>query len=133
MVNAKIRPKPLDFVAVLIGIAVVVIVSVAAYQRPTRGKELHITSAEGSWIYPLTEERVIEVNGPLGVTTVVIEDESVRVLDSPCPHKHCIQRGAITSPGHWNACLPNRVFLKIEGKSIAPKGTEVEPIDAHSH
>ncbi len=125
--EVRIRPKFIDFVAILIGIVVVVLISTAAYRRPVKGGEVHITSARGNWIYPITEDRVIDVEGPLGITKVSIADEAVRVLDSPCPQKLCILKGAITAAGHWNVCLPNRVFLSIEGP------TKGDSVDAHSH
>ena len=139
--------KPLDFLAIVIGIGAVILLSVAAYQGPARDTELHITISDGNWIYPLAEDRVIEVDGPLGTTTVVIDKKGVRITDSPCPQKLCIQKGEIRLPGQWNACLPNRVFLNIEGTRIDPEGTKLTPegtridpnttdggpIDAHSH
>ena len=125
----KIKPRFLDFVAILIGIVVIVLISAAAYRSPARSGELHITSARGNWIYPITEDRVIDVEGPLGITTVSIADEAVRVLDSPCPQKLCILKGAITAAGHWNACLPNQVFLSMEG----PRGTKGDTVDAQTH
>jgi len=125
----KIRPKFIDFVAILIGIVVLVFISTAAYRKPARNGEVHITSSKENWIYPITEDRVIDVEGPLGITKVSISDEAVRILDSPCPQKLCILKGAITATGHWNACLPNRVFLSIEG----PRDTKGDSVDAHSH
>jgi hypothetical protein len=125
----RFRPRALDYVAILIGIAVLASVTAAAYRRPARNKELHITTATGNWIYPISEDRTFEVEGPLGATSISISDEEVRILDSPCPQKLCIQKGSIKAVGHWNACLPNRVFLSIEGPGSADEGS----VDAHSH
>ncbi len=127
--QVRIKPRLLDFVAILIGIVVVVLISTAAYRRPARSREVHITSSRGDWIYSITEDRVIDVEGPLGITQVSIADEAVRVLDSPCPQKLCILKGAITAAGHWNACLPNQVFLSMEG----PRGTKGDSVDAQTH
>ena len=125
----RIRPKVLDFIAILIGIAALVFISAVVYQSPTRTKEVHITTAKGSWIYPISEDRELQVEGPLGITDISIANEEVRFLHSPCPQKLCIQKGSINAVGHWNACLPNRVFLNIEGS----EGGEGESVDAHSH
>jgi len=108
---------------------VVVLISTAAYRRPTRSGEVHITSSRGDWIYPLADDKVIDIEGPLGITRVSIADEAVRVLDSPCPQKLCILKGTIAAAGQWNACLPNQVFLSIEG----PRGAKGDSVDAQTH
>ena len=123
----RFRPKALDYVAILLGIAVIASVTAAAYRSPARTKELHITTAKECLIYPISENRVLEVEGPLGTTTISISDGEVKILSSPCPQKLCIQKGSIEAVGHWNACLPNRVFLSIEGRA------ERDSVDALSH
>jgi hypothetical protein len=63
--------------------------------------------------YPLSEDRIVEVAGPLGVTTVVIKDGEVYVSDSPCPNKVCIDMGRISDKGDSIICLPNRVYITV--------------------
>jgi hypothetical protein len=55
------------------------------------------------------------VEGPIGHTHVVIEGNRVRVTESPCRDKICIAAGWIEHTGEWTACLPNRVFVRVEG------------------
>jgi hypothetical protein len=57
------------------------------------------------------------VKGPLGETVVVISGGKARVEDSPCPDKLCVHMPAISKPGQWIACLPNRVFVRVRGSS----------------
>ncbi len=86
---------------------------------------MEITASGVTYYYPLTADRIVEVSGPLGTTRIAIVEGMVKIMDSPCPDKLCIQAGEITSAGNWLACLPNRIFVKILGK-------EAEPVDAHS-
>lgn len=59
----------------------------------------------------------IKVNGPLGETEVEVAEDKVRINSSPCPDKNCINQGWIEKPGQVLVCLPNRVVVKIEGKT----------------
>ena len=65
-------------------------------------------------IYPLNEDRIVELNGPLGKTIVEIRDKKVRVVDSPCPNKFCIHQGFVSKGSI--ICLPNRVVIIIGGE-----------------
>ena len=78
------------------------------------------------WVFPLDSTETLEVQGPLGTTTVEISPGSVRVLDSPCPEKICVKTGSISRPGQTIACLPNRVFVVIRGASGDDEGGEAD-------
>ncbi len=83
------------------------------------GNELSVVigGAEGEWIYPLDGDRTIEVAGPIGVSVVEIHGNHVHMASSPCKNQTCVAAGQIGSAGQWLACLPNRVFVRIEGKT----------------
>ncbi len=74
-----------------------------------------IEASGAQWIYTLDQDRVERVRGPLGDTIVVIRDGAARVESSPCPDKLCVLAGAISRPGQWVACLPNKVMVRIGG------------------
>ena len=76
---------------------------------------VEVQDPEGTFLYPLDQDRVVEAKGPLGFTTVYITQSKVWVHDSPCTNKVCIAMGIIRNPGQFVACLPNRVFVKITG------------------
>jgi hypothetical protein len=121
-----VKPKPLDYIAIIVAIAVTALTVVSAYRNPGGTEAVEISAAGGIWVYPLQQERTVEVDGPLGTTILRFEDGSVRFTDSPCPHKYCVLHGPLRGAGQWNACLPNRVFVKIRGQ-------RAKRIDAHSH
>jgi hypothetical protein len=85
------------------------------YTGENRAQRLVIETPSGKWIYPLTETRTVVVPGAIGNTTVRIENNTAFISDSPCPNKTCVNAAALKKTGDWNACLPNRVFLHIEG------------------
>ena len=85
------------------------------YTGENRAQRLVIETPSGKWIYPLTETRTVVVPGAIGNTTVRIENNTAFISDSPCPNKTCVNSAALKKTGDWNACLPNRVFLHIEG------------------
>jgi hypothetical protein len=115
--NAKVSIKPLDIVIIVLAVAAIAIASISVYDKKNAAPEVVITGQGGEWIYPLKDERQLEIDGPIGVTTVAIHDGKVRIVDSPCPNKTCVAAGAISEPGQWVACLPNQVFVRVEGSS----------------
>ena len=72
--------------------------------------------------YDIHEDRVINVEGPLGSTTVIIEDDGVRVEDSPCREKICIKMGKKKRVGEQIVCVPNRVIVEITGENETVDG-----------
>jgi hypothetical protein len=128
MTASRVRFKALDiaiFVLALLGIG---LLAFQTYVRGSGTPEITIEAAgagtgagtgpgtEQQWIYPLDGEATLHVPGPLGDTVVVVEEGGVRVISSPCPEKICIKTGKISKPGQWIACLPNRVFISIQGR-----------------
>jgi hypothetical protein len=86
---------------------------------------VEVRGPSGQWVFPVDSRQSLEVEGPLGITTVEIAGGSARVVDSPCPEKICVKTGAISRPGQAIACLPNRVIVVI-------RGAERDEIDAFS-
>lgn len=107
--------RPFDYVAFIVALAVLVTVSVYTYAGRSGPTSVRIEAAGAVWLYPIDEDRNVAVAGPLGDTVVAIRDGAAQVLRSPCPHKICISMGQIRDSGEWIACLPNRVFIRIEG------------------
>lgn len=105
---------PLDVLIVALATTALIILSISVYGGPSAAT-LSV-SAEGSeWIYPLSEDRIIEVPGLIGVTRIAIHNGAAHIEDSPCANKTCIASAPISRTGEWAACLPNGVFILIEG------------------
>jgi hypothetical protein len=132
MTASRVRIRALDIVIFLLALLTIGMISLQTYVGGRGTPEITISGAprgagqgaargadqgaEQQWIYPLDAEVTLRVPGPLGETVVVIEDGAVRVISSPCPEKICVKTGRISKPGQWIACLPNRVFISIQGR-----------------
>ena len=65
----------------------------------------------------LAENQIVHVTGPLGETEVEVKDGQARIRRSPCTKKLCIKSGFIRYADRIAACLPNRVVVRIQGRS----------------
>jgi len=114
----------LDLVFILVSLACIVGVSFSVYGGAGQARYVSIRTDEGVSMYALDRDRTVEARGPLGSTVIEISDGAVHVVSSPCKDKLCILKGELEERGDWTACMPNRVFIRIEG---AGKG-EVEDV-----
>lgn len=81
----------------------------------SKGHEVFIEEGgEIVGVFPLSEDRKIEVTGPLGISTVVIESGDVYMADSPCPNKICIHMGKKSERNDTIICIPNRVYITVK-------------------
>lgn len=107
------NPKILAAV-IAVGVAGAV-VALLLTKSTENDSKVHITAEGAEYaVVPLDEDRIINVPGPLGKTTVEIKGGRVRVLDSPCPNKICISQGWVERPGETIVCLPNRVSITVK-------------------
>jgi hypothetical protein len=126
---SKLPLKPLDFFVIAAASALTAFSAFAAYARPQARAQAVIrssgrTSAGGAslavgsgqtWVYPLDAAETLSIPGPLGDTVVEIREGRVRFVSSPCLNQTCVASGHISAQGQWAACLPNKVFVSIEG------------------
>jgi hypothetical protein len=112
------RLRLLDYIAFFLSLAVVGGFALFAYAGNDRGTDVVIEASGTQWIYPLDVNRRELVKGPLGDTVVVIQGGVASVEDSPCRDKLCVHMPAISKPGQWIACLPNKVFLRVRGNGV---------------
>ncbi|MDR1930034.1 MAG: NusG domain II-containing protein [Treponema sp.] len=116
--------KIADFAVLGLAVTAAVYSGVRIYGGGGSVSLLNIKGSGGSWIYPMERNERLEVSGPLGITAVELKDGGVRVLSSPCTNQNCISAGSIHSRGQWIACLPNGVFISIEGKGEDDGGVD---------
>lgn len=109
------RFHPWDLVILFISSVFTISTFILVYGSGQGDLQVIIEGPGQSWIYPLSTEETIQVRGPLGDTVVVIHQGSVHVDSSPCQNQLCVAAGEIRQQGQWVACLPNQVFVRIEG------------------
>ncbi|MDR0588922.1 MAG: NusG domain II-containing protein [Spirochaetaceae bacterium] len=112
-----------DGIVIVLALTVLVFSAVLVYAGPGRQKELVIQGPGESWVFPLDAEETVSVAGPLGATTVELRGGRARVLSSPCTNQLCVAAGTIHGRGHWIACLPNQVLVRVEATDDELDGT----------
>lgn len=65
--------------------------------------------------YSLAQNRTIDIQGPIGITQIVIENGKARFVRSPCPNQYCVHQGWLSHQGQAAICLPNQVSLELLG------------------
>lgn len=100
------RFKPLDFF-ILAGI--LALAAFSFFKSSVRNADkILVTANSDKYIFPLNKNSTYEVQGILGITTIEVKDNQVRIIDSPCPNKTCIAMGY----SRIIVCLPNGVMVQ---------------------
>jgi len=107
--------KPFDIPVIVLAAALTVIIGMKAYSRGTDSLSVVVKGPEKTWVFPIKAEERVSVAGPLGETLVQIHDGRAAIVSSPCNGQTCVAAGELQKNGQWAACLPNRVFILIEG------------------
>lgn len=116
-IESKIKVKPLDIIIFLIGVALIVF-SIKSLGNKKNGEKYVIVAVLGDeYIYPLNKNMRKDFEGAEGISTIVIENGKAFFEESCCPNKTCVQSSPLSHPNEWSACLPNQVFLRIDGTS----------------
>jgi len=63
----------------------------------------------------LSHDRRLDIPGPLGVTTVVVERRRVRVAADPGPRQYCVRQGWLSRAGEIAICAANQISIEIRG------------------
>lgn len=108
-----------DGLIVLVTLAAVIYISLTVYGKDAAHPVVQVRVEDRVWVYDLQKDRTVFIPGPLGETEMIIRDGRVHVHSSPCRAKICIAAGEISRPKEWIICLPNRVFITIEGAETA--------------
>ena len=111
-----------DYAIVLIVGALIIFLFSRFFFNRSSESRVEVTGRAFQKYYDININRVINVEGPLGATTVIIEDGEVRVVDSPCREKICIKMGGKKRVGDQIICVPNRVIVEITGESESVDG-----------
>ncbi|MFW5710377.1 MAG: NusG domain II-containing protein [Spirochaetota bacterium] len=112
----KIRLKIFDYAAILFSLLVTLSTAVYVYAGSGGPLRVRVQTESGIYVYPMEENRRVAAEGPIGTTYIEIEDGHAAVVQSPCPNKLCIQAGELHEHGDWSACMPNKVFVEVEGR-----------------
>lgn len=79
------------------------------------GSRVVVTSGdETCYVADLDQNSEVDLDGPLGKTHLVIDQQGAYVTASPCPRKVCVSMGPAKYSGDLLACIPNRIMVRIE-------------------
>ncbi|MBN2738009.1 MAG: NusG domain II-containing protein [Spirochaetales bacterium] len=112
----RISLKLFDFFSFGLALFVLLFSIIINFSGSGSDLTLLVKTREADYVYDLKENRELVFEGPLGDTVIEIKDKMLRVLRSPCPEQICVNSGWISHQGQWLGCLPNQVFLSLEGK-----------------
>ncbi|MCK5912457.1 MAG: NusG domain II-containing protein [Desulfuromusa sp.] len=102
----------------LVVVAVLVIFSFSLLFLQSSGARVVVSSDDRIiFVAPLDKDQRVELEGPLGITVLQIENGTARITSSPCAQKICIGMGKVSRTGDLLACVPNHLVVSIEGDS----------------
>ena len=107
--------KPWDIPVIILTAVLTLLAAGAVYSGRTASSRVIIRGPDNSWIFPLNTELELSVGGPLGESRVLLHSGQAGIISSPCAGQSCVAAGGLYRNGQWTACLPNRVFIVIEG------------------
>ena len=113
--------KKADIVLLIIILVVGIPLSVLSLTEGIGGDKVRISlDGEIYGVYPLGEDREIDVTEDGHTNHITIKDGQVSMSYSTCLNQICVNTGAISETKDAIVCLPNRVVVEIissgEGK-----------------
>ncbi len=111
-------PKPLigDWLVILTGV-IAIIFMFQQFWTFEQASKLKIR--QGDQIlgtYDLDQVRELQIKGPVGISTVSINQGKVRFKQSPCRNQYCVHQGWLAHAGQVAICIPNQISLQLLGK-----------------
>lgn len=110
-------PRPLtgDWLVMGIGCIVVAVLFATLCRNEPAGK-LRIRAGDRVFAtLSLDQQRTLQVPGPLGISTILIDRGRARVASDPGRHQYCVKQGWLSKAGQVAMCLPNQVSLELLG------------------
>jgi len=105
-----------DKIVICMAVGFVIFLYVWLWQTPQEGDDVSIlVNGQQQYRLSLQQDKILDVEGGLGISRIEIKAGAVRFFSSPCSNKQCIHRGWLDQAGDFMACLPNRVSLYLLG------------------
>ena len=106
--------KKADIVLLIIILVVGIPLSVLSLTKGIGGDKVRISlDGEIYGVYPLGEDREIDVTEDGHTNHITIKDGQVSMSYSTCRNQVCVNTGAISQTKDAIVCLPNRVVVEI--------------------
>lgn len=69
--------------------------------------------------YDLNQTKELNINGPVGLAIISINQGKVRFKQSPCHNQYCVHQGWLNHAGQVAICIPNHISLQLIGKQAS--------------
>ena len=102
----KIRVLDVVVFATFIALGILLTVRV----KRSGGATITVTADGKAYSYSLKKDGTYSVPGAIGETVFEIKNGKVRIVDSPCPGKNCVNQGTALPL----VCLPNKVIISAD-------------------
>ena len=102
--------RVLDFVVFLLIMTAAVLLMVGKAAK--KGNRIKVHAAGHDYEYSSETDGTYSVEGLIGTTTFQVKGGKVRIIESPCANRLCINQG-------WASplvCLPNEVIITLENQ-----------------
>lgn len=104
----KLNLKPGDFIFLILILIAGIFLTVKP--RHQNASSILVQANGNSYQYSLNTDAIYDFEGPLGITKVEVKNGKVRIIDSPCPNKTCMNQNYRDTL----VCLPNKIIIKIQ-------------------
>ncbi len=104
-----------DWIALLLGMMGTAWLTVALWQGGSADRAIIRSGGKIFREVPLSRDQVIDVPGPLGMSTIAIHNRQARIAADPSPRQYCVRQGWLRQAGEIAVCLPNQISLELAG------------------
>ncbi len=110
-----------DRLLLLISLAAIIslwfIIQARIAAGPAMADIYHGDTLVATYPLPLPGEKPVhlQVEGELGLSDIVIDQQGARFASSPCPSQRCVLSGPHRHAGDIIACVPNRILITLRG------------------
>jgi hypothetical protein len=111
--------RPGDYLVITLGLALCVALAPLAWRGGKPEKAVLRANGKIFAEVDLAAHKTLLVPGPLGPTTIRVENGRARVVADPGPRQYCVLQGWLTRAGDVAICAPNQVSLQIIGHTAA--------------
>lgn len=102
--------RAFDFIFTILFLTLGIFLTVKSISQT--GNIVKVNAAGKHYEYSAKKDGLYKVAGALGITTFEIKNGKVRIIDSPCPNKTCVNQG-------WHSplvCLPNNIIITLDAE-----------------
>lgn len=83
---------------------------------PAGSRVVVIADGQTRFTASLDQLQETDIEGPLGRSRLLINEQGASITSSPCPRKICISMGPASTSSDLIACVPNRILVRIDGQ-----------------